>query len=111
MPGAVSRVARRCRPAGSNGRPRRDGFDVVVRFCEPESSSLKARLLFRARVVTCASPSYLARHGKPEEPKDLRNGHRCLLIRNQVTQRPYEWEFQRGPARHPRRRRRIPCGQ
>ncbi len=73
-----------------------DGFDVAVRFGEPESSSLKARLLLKTRVVTCASPSYVARHGEPKSPKDLRNGHRCLLIRNEVTGRPYEWEFQRG---------------
>ncbi|TDK29851.1 LysR family transcriptional regulator [Rhizobium deserti] len=73
-----------------------DGFDVAVRFGEPESSSLKARLLLRTRVVTCASPSYVSRHGEPKSPKDLQDGHRCLLIRNEVTGRPYEWEFQRG---------------
>jgi DNA-binding transcriptional LysR family regulator len=73
-----------------------DGFDVAVRFGEPESSSLKARLLLRTRVVTCASPSYVARYGEPKRPHDLQDLHRCILIRNELTGRPYEWEFQRG---------------
>ncbi|WP_064712398.1 LysR family transcriptional regulator [Rhizobium bangladeshense] len=73
-----------------------DGFDIAVRFGEPETSSLKARLLLRTRVMTCASPSYIARYGEPKKPRDLRSGHRCLLIRNDATGRPYEWEFRRG---------------
>ncbi|WP_311044252.1 LysR family transcriptional regulator [Rhizobium bangladeshense] len=73
-----------------------DGFDIAVRFGEPETSSLKARLLLRTRVMTCASPSYVARYGEPKKPRDLRSGHHCLLIRNDTTGRPYEWEFRRG---------------
>jgi DNA-binding transcriptional LysR family regulator len=72
------------------------GFDVAVRFGEPEPSSLKARLLLRTRVVTCASPAYLKRNGVPKRPRDLEHGHHCLLIRDGATGRPYEWEFRRG---------------
>lgn len=72
----------------------RDGFDVAIRFGIPEPSSLKARLLLRTRVVTCASPAYIAKHGMPRRPVDLEK-HRCVLMRNPQTGAPYEWEFVR----------------
>jgi DNA-binding transcriptional LysR family regulator len=31
--------------------------------------------------VVCAAPAYLERHGVPETPGDLMNGHNCLLLR------------------------------
>ncbi|ABO55557.1 LysR family transcriptional regulator [Burkholderia vietnamiensis] len=73
-----------------------DGFDVAVRFGIPEPSSYRARLLLETRVLTCASAAYIARHGEPLHPRDLADGHRCVLIRDPVTGRPYEWEFHRG---------------
>lgn len=73
-----------------------DGFDVAVRFGEPETSSLMARLLLRTRVLTCAAPSYVAQHGTPERPEDVAEDHQALLIRNEITGRPYDWEFRRG---------------
>lgn len=72
-----------------------EGFDIAVRFGEPPSSSLVARKLADSRVVTVATPAYLARHGRPAKPADLA-GHACLQVRNPVTGRPYAWEFQRG---------------
>jgi DNA-binding transcriptional LysR family regulator len=73
-----------------------DGFDVAIRFGEPEPSSLKARLLLETRVLTCASLAYLERHGEPKHPRDLAEGHQCVLIRDSATGRPFQWEFQRG---------------
>lgn len=73
-----------------------DGFDVAVRFGIPEPSSYRARLLLETRVLTCASAAYVARHGEPRHPRDLASGHRCVLIRDPVTGRPFEWEFHRG---------------
>jgi len=73
-----------------------DGIDVAVRFGAPEPSSLKAHLLLETRVLTCASPAYVARHGAPRRPEELGQGHQCLLIRNPATRRPFEWEFKRG---------------
>ncbi|CAN7649221.1 LysR family transcriptional regulator [Rhizobium sp. LjRoot30] len=78
-----------------------DGFDVSVRFGLPEPSSLRARLLLETRVVTCASDLYLARHGEPRHPGDLEEGHRCVLLRDPSTGRPFEWEFQRGQETYP----------
>jgi DNA-binding transcriptional LysR family regulator len=71
------------------------GIDVAVRFGQPDNRSVHAELLLETRVLTCASASYLRRHGTPASPSDLA-GHQCILIRDPVTGRPYTWEFQRG---------------
>lgn len=73
----------------------RDGFDVAVRFGDPEPSALKARLLLRTRVLTCASPAYLAQHGTPKRPEDIAT-HECLLMRDPATGSHFAWEFVRG---------------
>jgi DNA-binding transcriptional LysR family regulator len=73
----------------------RDGFDVSVRFGLPEPSALKARLLLRTRVVTCASPAYLARRGSPRHPQDV-GKHQCVLMRDPATGAHFGWEFVRG---------------
>ncbi|WP_313900793.1 substrate binding domain-containing protein [Methylobacterium sp. J-077] len=74
-----------------------EGFDVAVRFGEPEPSALIARLILRTRVLTCASPGYVARHGHPAHPSDLDDGrHACIRFRNPATGQPFAWEFHRG---------------
>ena len=73
----------------------REGFDVAVRFGVPEASALKARLLMRTRVLTCASPSYIARKGMPRRPSDVER-HQCVLMRNPTTGSHFAWEFVRG---------------
>jgi DNA-binding transcriptional LysR family regulator len=72
-----------------------EGFDLALRFGEPEPSSLIVRKLLETRVVTCAAPSYIARRGRPRHPRDLAK-HECILFRDPRTGRPYEWLFQRG---------------
>jgi DNA-binding transcriptional LysR family regulator len=71
-----------------------EGFDVAVRFGEPEPSSLIARKLMETRIFTCAAPAYLARHGRPRHPHELER-HECLLFRDPATGRPFSWEFHR----------------
>lgn len=74
-----------------------DGFDAAVRFGTPESSSLIARPLLSTRILTCSSPAYLARYGRPTHPLELADGrHECLLFRNSMTGQPFPWEFHRG---------------
>jgi len=73
-----------------------DGFDLALRFGEPRSSSLVARKLLDSPVVTVAAPAYLARWGRPADPRELGLGvHRCLEFRNPETGKPYPWEFHR----------------
>ncbi len=73
-----------------------DGFDVAIRFGEPAPSSLVARKLLETRILTCAAPSYLARYGRPRQPRDLVRGHECIHFIDPETGRPFEWEFRRG---------------
>jgi DNA-binding transcriptional LysR family regulator len=69
-----------------------EGFDVALRFGDPPSSSLVARKLLDTRIVTAASPSYLAAHGRPSKPSEL-SAHHCIQVRNPLTGQPYTWEF------------------
>lgn len=48
-----------------------EGVDVAVRIAELPDSSLQAIAVGRMRVVTCASPAYLVRHGAPRALADL----------------------------------------
>ena len=41
------------------------GADVAVRFGPPDIASLITRKLLETRVLTCAAPAYLERHGEP----------------------------------------------
>lgn len=53
------------------------GIDIAVRIADLADSSLQARRLCPIRLVWCASPGYLARHGTPRRPGDLAD-HRIL---------------------------------
>jgi DNA-binding transcriptional LysR family regulator len=57
-----------------------DQFDVCIRFGEPGDARVIAKKLASNRRLMCASPSYLATHGKPERPADLAR-HNCICIR------------------------------
>jgi DNA-binding transcriptional LysR family regulator len=70
------------------------GMDIAVRFGPAEDSSLVARKLLETRVVTVASPAYLAKHGTPRKPEDVAR-HECILFRDPQTGRPFPWGFQR----------------
>lgn len=59
--------------------PIEEGIDLLVRFGElKDTSGLVARLLMRQRWVICASPSYLAQAGEPQDLPDLAN-HHCIV--------------------------------
>lgn len=46
-----------------------EGFDAVIRSGAPKDSGLSARSLGTYRMLTVASPAYLARRGVPQCPK------------------------------------------
>jgi DNA-binding transcriptional LysR family regulator len=56
-----------------------EGFDLAVRVEPLPDSSLIARQLASVRLVICAAPSYLQRHGVPRTPADLAS-HNCLTL-------------------------------
>lgn len=57
-----------------------EGFDLAVRTGTNADSRLTTRLLTQGRQVTVAAPAYLARHGEPRVPAELRD-HNCLISR------------------------------
>jgi len=48
-----------------------EGYDLAVRIARLPSSSLVSRQLAATRMVLCASPEYLRRHGTPTHPSDI----------------------------------------
>lgn len=55
-----------------------EGYDLAIRIASLPDSSLIARSLATIRLVACASPSYLQRHGEPKSPAELLQ-HHCLV--------------------------------
>jgi DNA-binding transcriptional LysR family regulator len=72
-----------------------DGFDMAVRFGGPPVGSFTVRKLLETRILTVASPAYIAAHGRPAHPRDLLD-HQCIEYQDPTTGRPFEWEFRRG---------------
>src|SRR5580693_6274992 len=60
-----------------------DGFDAALRIAVMEDSSLVARLIAPVRRFVVASPSYIARYGRPQHPRDL-HAHQCLSYANRA---------------------------
>lgn len=48
-----------------------EGIDVAVRIGDLPDSSMRALRVGSVRIVLCASPRYLERHGTPRTPQDL----------------------------------------
>ena len=64
--------------------------DVAIRIGPLPDSSMIATRIGSIRVVTCASPDYLAERGRPETPADLLN-HDCITV--DETGVPRVWKF------------------
>ncbi|MEM1152266.1 MAG: LysR substrate-binding domain-containing protein [Pseudomonadota bacterium] len=67
-----------------------NGFDLAIRLGELAPSTLKARRIGDSARIMIASPDYLARHGAPSMPTELR-AHNCLIrsdIRTWTTRGP-----------------------
>ena len=72
-----------------------EGFDCVVRVGTLEDSSLVARPLGKLRIINCASPTYLERHGTPRELSDLANHHMIHYV-STLGQRSPGFEYLEG---------------
>jgi DNA-binding transcriptional LysR family regulator len=71
-----------------------EGYDLAVRIARLPSSSLVSRQLTSTRLVLCASPDYLHRHGMPSHPSELA---RHAVIAYTLLSMGEQWEFE-GPA-------------
>jgi len=50
-----------------------EGFDAAIRIGQLEDSALIARKIGSIRMLLCASPEFIERHGQPESPADLQS--------------------------------------
>lgn len=55
------------------------GFDIAIRDATLKDSTLIARKLAQVQRIVCAAPSYIAEHGEPQTPEDLRH-HQCVNL-------------------------------
>ncbi|HMT92879.1 LysR family transcriptional regulator [uncultured Thiothrix sp.] len=67
-------------------------YDLVIRVGNLEDSSLVAQRIAKLRLVCCAAPSYLAKHGTPHTPQELLK-HNCLVYQHSMPM--HIWEFQK----------------
>lgn len=72
-----------------------EGIDCAIRGGALPDSSLIARRIGVLNFVTCASPAYLAEHGRPTHPNDLLK-HRCVNYFSSKTGKIHDWDFSRG---------------
>ncbi|MCU6345964.1 LysR family transcriptional regulator [Enterobacter quasiroggenkampii] len=69
-----------------------EGVDCLVRLGELQNSSFISRRLGDIRMVTCAAPSYLQQHGRPETLADL-GQHRAINFFSEHSRDVMEWKF------------------
>ncbi|MGG1947840.1 LysR family transcriptional regulator [Trinickia sp. NRRL B-1857] len=72
--------------------PVEEGVDCLIRVGPLEDSSMVARRIGMLKRVTCASPSYLAKHGEPKTLEEL-EGHYAVNFRATHGGRPIPWIF------------------
>ena len=76
-----------------------EGVDCALRIGELPSSSLVARRIGMATMVTCAAPRYLKEYGEPKTLEDL-SAHRGVTFLSGQNQRPLAWQFMDGAREH-----------
>jgi len=75
----------------------RAGLDAAIQVGELPSSRLIVRKLASVDYAVCAAPKYLAEHGTPQKPGDLKD-HACLSYRRPRNGQIRQWRFARGKS-------------
>jgi DNA-binding transcriptional LysR family regulator len=70
-----------------------ENVDCVVRAGELTDQSLVARRIAELPFITCAAPSYLARHGEPRTPSDLERDHHVVNFFHPRTGGAFSFHF------------------
>ena len=73
-----------------------EGYDLAIRISRTGSTSHVGRKLATSRNIVCASPGYLAAHGAPTAPVDLKD-HACIGYAYAAT--ADEWRFTDGEGK------------
>lgn len=71
----------------------KEGLDLTVSILPLHDAGLALRKLCDVRRVICAAPAYLAKHGAPRVPEDLRR-HNCITMQGIAP--AAEWPFNGG---------------
>ena len=96
LPGFFARYPGLTLDLGTGDRPVdlvREGVDCAMRSGPLPESSMVARRLGAIEQVTVASTAYLARHGVPQRPDDLHQGHRAVSYISMATGRRESLDF------------------
>ena len=75
-----------------------EGVDCAIRGGDLPDSSLIARRVGALQFITCASPEYIARRGRPMHPRDLER-HVNVNYFSSKTGKIFEWDFTRNGER------------
>jgi DNA-binding transcriptional LysR family regulator len=67
-----------------------EGFDVGIRIGQLPDSTLHAKTVGEVRLVLVASPEYLAHHGIPQTPEELKQH---TLIASSAGNMTHDWQF------------------
>jgi DNA-binding transcriptional LysR family regulator len=78
-----------------------EGIDVAIRSGELPDSRLVSRPLQAFRLLLCASPDYLARHGEPASMADLPT-HSAIRFRHPNTGKLLDWPMLPDGQVHPK---------
>jgi DNA-binding transcriptional LysR family regulator len=70
-----------------------EGLDLAVRITAQLRTNLVAKRLATSRLIACAAPAYLERHGLPQSPDDLVR-HNCLAFSDRLAMGE-QWRFTR----------------
>lgn len=68
-------------------------IDCAIRGGPLEDSTLIARKIGEATIITCATPGYLKLHGIPAYPDELKNGHRLVSYLSPASGRAFPFRF------------------
>ncbi|MBP2171096.1 DNA-binding transcriptional LysR family regulator [Erwinia toletana] len=72
-----------------------DNVDCVIRGGPLHDSTLIARHIGDATLITCATPAYLKAYGVPAYPEELKNGHRLVSYLSPQSGRAFPFRFER----------------
>ncbi|WP_029356693.1 LysR family transcriptional regulator [Bosea sp. 117] len=73
-----------------------ENIDCAIRGGDVLDPSLIARRVGEIDLVLCATPDYIQRHGMPQHPRDLENGHRTIAYFSPRTGRRTGFDVVRG---------------
>jgi DNA-binding transcriptional LysR family regulator len=76
-------------------RSPRQGSTVAVDEAQAGPAATIARKLVETRILTVASPEFVARYGRPKSPPEVEK-LRCIDFYDAANARPFDWEFCQG---------------